>query len=90
LVHPEFIWIHLPGLLPHDIMEIFSNEPHYSPETETGAVFHLLGTLSQYGKVGVTCIGDSEEQAAQIYKDTIALLDSIADETQSLMKQYLK
>jgi len=77
------------GFLPHDIMEMFSTSPlHYSPITETGTVFHLLGALSQFGKIGVTCIGDSSEEAKEIFEKTISLLDKFAEETQNLISAY--
>ena len=43
--------------------------------TETGAVFHMIGSLSQFGKMGVTAIGDSPEQADAIYHRVIEVLD---------------
>ena len=33
------------------------------PRTETGVLFHLIGALSQFGKLGLTAIGNSPEQA---------------------------
>ncbi len=33
------------------------NHLHYSHGTETGALFHMIGALSQFGKVGLTAIG---------------------------------
>src|SRR5258706_2427702 len=42
------------GLLPEDLMEIVTiNGLHYSHNTESGVLFHLIGALSQYGKLGV-------------------------------------
>jgi phosphatidate phosphatase APP1 len=35
---------------------------------------HLLGALREYGKMGVTCIGDSEEEARQRYREVVAAL----------------
>ena len=48
------------GLLPEDLMEIVTeNHLHYAYRTETGVLFHLIGALSEYGKVGLTAIGNS-------------------------------
>jgi hypothetical protein len=33
-------------------------------------VFHLLGCLSEFGKLGMTCIGRSAEEAAAVYDAT--------------------
>jgi hypothetical protein len=38
-------------------------------------VFHLIGALSEYGKLGTVCIGDSHESAQKFYRDTVAVLD---------------
>jgi len=68
------------GLLPSDLMTIIGNyDLLFDHETYTGAVFHLMGALSQYGKVGVTCIANSYEGAEDIYARVVSILD---DETQ--------
>jgi PGM1 C-terminal domain len=64
------------GLLPEDLMEIVSGHGlHYRPSTETGVLFHMIGALSEFGKVGVTCIGNSPEEADAIYRWTVEVLD---------------
>jgi hypothetical protein len=64
------------GLLPQDFLEIvIQHGLHFSPSTETGVLFHMIGALSQYGKVGVTCIGDSAEEADQLYRRTREVMD---------------
>ncbi len=52
------------GLLPNDLMDIIAHHRlHFDSCTETGTVFHLMGCLSQFGKLGLTSIGDSLQQA---------------------------
>ncbi|MFN8178661.1 MAG: peptide ligase PGM1-related protein [bacterium] len=64
------------GMLPEDLMEILSRHGlHFRPTTETGVLFHMIGALSQFGKVGVTCFGNSPEEADQIYRWTVETLD---------------
>jgi hypothetical protein len=64
------------GLLPEDLVDILSvNRLHYSHGTESGVLFHLIGALSEFGKLGVTAIADSPEQANAIYEHTLAVLD---------------
>jgi hypothetical protein len=46
----------------------------YDRRRRTGATLHLLGALREYGKMGVTCIGDSEEEARQHYREVVAAL----------------
>jgi hypothetical protein len=64
------------GLSPEDLIDIMTiNRLHYSHGTETGALFHMIGALSQFGKVGLTAIGGSLEEAESIYAGAIAVLD---------------
>jgi len=64
------------GLCPEDLIDITTiNRLHYSHGTETGVLFHMIGALSQYGKVGLTAIGNSAEQAERIYADALAVLE---------------
>lgn len=64
------------GLCPEDLIDITTmNRLHYSHGTETGALFHMIGALSQYGKVGLTAIGNSREEADAIYASALEALD---------------
>jgi hypothetical protein len=64
------------GLLPEDLIEILTvNRLHYDSRTETGVLFHLIGALSQFGKVGLTAIGNSMEEVEALYEKTLAILD---------------
>ncbi len=64
------------GLSPADFMEIVErHDLYFDRASETGAVFHMIGALSQYGRVGVTCIGNSSEQADEIYRGVVEILD---------------
>jgi iron complex outermembrane receptor protein len=47
---------------------------HYDPSRLRGSVFHLLGCLSEYGKLGMTCVGGSDREAAAVYEATAAEL----------------
>ena len=59
----------LKGLTPADLTLISAEAGlDFDHATQTGAVFHLMGTLSMLGKVGVTCIADSLEAARSMYK----------------------
>ncbi|NEZ54886.1 carboxylate-amine ligase [Leptolyngbyaceae cyanobacterium CCMR0081] len=64
------------GLLPNDLMDIIMIEQlHFNSIAGTGAAFHLMGCLSEYGKLGLTCIGNTPKEAEQIYKQVVAALD---------------
>jgi hypothetical protein len=64
------------GLLPEDLIEIVTvNRLNYDNRTETGVLFHLIGALSEFGKVGLTAIGNSVDEVEALYARTIDVLD---------------
>ncbi len=64
------------GLLPEDLVDILTvNKLHYSHGTESGVLFHLIGALSQYGKLGLTAIANSPAQVDDLYAHTLKVLD---------------
>jgi hypothetical protein len=65
----------LRGLLPVDLIDIVATAGlHYDPVRQRGSVFHLLGCLSEFGKVGMTSIGRSRAEAEEVYSDTVSQL----------------
>jgi hypothetical protein len=59
-----------------DFMDLMvTNHINYDSVTETGAVFHMLGALSQYGKFGMTCIGENLAEARHIDYTVTSLLN---------------
>ena len=40
-----------------------------------GVVFHLMGCLSEYGKLGLTCIGNTPKEAEEIYEQVVDTID---------------
>lgn len=69
------------GLLPEDLIDITTfTGLHYNSSSHTGVVFHMIGALSQFGKLGVTCVGDSPEEAESLYQATIETLDKAVGE----------
>jgi hypothetical protein len=70
------------GLLPNDLMDIIADHQlHFDSSTKTGTVFHLMGCLSEFGKLGLTCIGNSPEDAEQIYARVRNSLDQATCQT---------
>ncbi len=64
------------GLLPNDLMDIIMGEQlHFSAIDGVGVVFHLMGCLSEHGKLGLTCIGNTHQEAEAIYEQVVAALD---------------
>jgi hypothetical protein len=67
---------HYRGLLPSDLMDIIvTRRLHFNSISGVGAAFHLMGSLSEYGKVGLTCIGTSPDHAREIYDQVVTALD---------------
>jgi hypothetical protein len=68
------------GLLPEDLFDIvIRNHIHYHPDSGSGVLFYMIGALSQFGKLGMTCIGNSPEEANDLFQRTVALLDRETD-----------
>jgi len=68
------------GLLPEDLFEIIARRRlGFRHADGTGVLFHMIGALSQYGKIGMTCIADSPEAAQQLFEDTTNALDAEID-----------
>lgn len=64
------------GLTPHDLIDIaMMNDLNYDGTHQEGVIFHLIGALSQFGKLGVICIGSSAERAKMYYEKIVAVLD---------------
>ena len=65
------------GLTPHDLIDIaMIHNLHYDGSSQEGVMFHLIGALSQFGKLGVVCIGSSPERAKYFYYETVKVLNA--------------
>jgi hypothetical protein len=64
------------GLLPEDLVDLLTiNKLHYSHGSESGVLFHLIGALSEFGKLGMTAIANSYEEVDELYARTLEVLD---------------
>jgi hypothetical protein len=67
------------GILPEDLFDIVSmNGLHYSHRTECGVLFHMIGAVSEFGKLGMTVIGNDPAEVDELYDRAIAILDAEA------------
>jgi hypothetical protein len=67
---------HYRGLTPSDLVDVaVLNRLHYDGAVAEGTVFHLIGALSEFGKLGVVCVGASPQRADALYRRTIEVLD---------------
>ena len=64
------------GITPYDLVDIsVVNGLHFHAATSEGVAFHLIGALCEFGKLGVVCIGRTQEQADKLYQSTVDVLD---------------
>lgn len=64
------------GITPHDLIDIsMINDIHYDGTSQEGVMFHLIGALSQFGKLGVVCIGSTPQRAREYYDKIVEVLD---------------
>jgi hypothetical protein len=64
------------GLLPEDLIDLLTvNKLHYSHGTESGVLFHLIGALSEFGKLGLTAIANGHEDVDRLYAETLDVLE---------------
>jgi hypothetical protein len=65
------------GLTPQDLIDIaMFHSLMYDGASQEGVMFHLVGALSQYGKLGLVCIGDTPQKAKEYYDKVIYVLDN--------------
>lgn len=65
------------GLTPHDLIDIaMLHGLHFDGVTQKGVMFHMIGALSQYGKMGLVCIGESPEEAFLLYEKTVEVFNA--------------
>jgi hypothetical protein len=63
------------GHTPADVIaEVEAAGLAFDQKRGTGATLHLLGALPNFGKMGVTCIADSHEDANALYEEVTAAL----------------
>ncbi|MEN9570302.1 MAG: hypothetical protein RL172_1533 [Bacteroidota bacterium] len=64
------------GLTPHDLIDIaVCNNLMYDGVKQCGVMFHMIGALSQYGKLGVVCIAETVEAAKKYYDKTVEVFN---------------
>ncbi len=64
---------------PEDLFDVIVRHGlHFDQTRQTGVVFHMISALGECGRMGMTAVGDSPEQAEELYQRTLAVLDSEA------------
>jgi hypothetical protein len=65
----------LHGLTVDDLFDVAVRHGlHFDPGRQSGAVFHMMSPMSELGRVGVTAVGDSPEEADAAFERVQAVL----------------
>ncbi len=68
------------GFTPDDVFDLVVRRGlHFGQMRQTGIVFHMLSALSSSGRLGLTAVGDSPEEAREIFDRAQAVLDEAAE-----------
>jgi hypothetical protein len=65
----------LRGLTPDDLIDIaVVHGLHFHGATQEGVAFHLLGPLSEFGKLGMMAVAGSPARASELFEEASAVL----------------
>lgn len=71
LKHPSYR-----RLTPDDLIDVsVENNIHFHGAQQCGSVFHMIGAVSGWGKLGVVSVGEDREDARRRYNSTVEILD---------------
>ena len=63
-------------LTPDDLFDIVARHGmHFDQTRQTGVVFHMMSALGEFGRTGLTAVGNSHEDANATYARALAVLD---------------
>jgi PGM1 C-terminal domain len=63
-------------LTPDDLFDIVvRHNLHFGQTRQTGVVFHMMSALGELGRMGLTAVGNSHEDAKAMYERAVAVLD---------------
>ncbi len=67
------------GFTPDDLFDVVVRRGlHFGQVRQTGIVFHMLSALGSAGRLGLTAVGDSPEEAREIFEKAQTVLDEEA------------
>ncbi len=66
-------------LTPDDLFDVVVRRNlHFDQTRQTGVVFHMMSALGELGRMGLTAVGNSHEDAKATYDRAVAVLDQEA------------
>jgi hypothetical protein len=73
---------------PDDLFDVaVRRDLHYDQTTQTGVIFHMMSAIGDRGRLGLTAIANSTNQARELYGRTVTELD---EEAQAALDTRLK
>ena len=67
---------------PNDLFDLaVRHKLHFDQTRQTGIVFHMLATLAENGRIGLTAVGNSEQEADDLFARTEKIIDDEAGRT---------
>ena len=67
-----------PGLrafTPHDVLDIaLMRGLHFDQARQVGSIFHMLSALPEHGRLGVTSVGDSPQDAQDRFDEVVSVM----------------
>jgi hypothetical protein len=67
------------SLTPDDLLDVVAERRlGWDSERETGVVLHMISAIAVAGRIGVTAIGDTLDEARSLYRDVKAAVDAAA------------
>lgn len=67
------------ALTSEDVLDLLAREGlHFDGSRQSGVVFHMLSALGECGRLGLTAVGDSPEEAQSYYDRAVQALDAAA------------
>jgi hypothetical protein len=62
------------ALAVEDLFDIVARHGLHFESRQTGVVFHMISSLTEHGRIGLTAVGQSPDEARRIYQDAQQVL----------------
>jgi len=73
----------LRALTPYDVLDVtVRKQLHFDHTRQRGVVYQMLSAVTEQGRVGITAVGDSPDEARELWQTTRAALKSEAQAAQ--------
>src|SRR6185436_6876588 len=64
---------------PDDVFDVvIRHRLHFDQSRQTGVILHMMSALAEGGRIGLTAVGDSPEDADALYHRAVEALDAEA------------